>query len=786
LRRRLRCTLCLLCLFAFSTFLQAQTTRLTLVPYVSGLSSPVLLTNAHDGTNRRFIVEQTGHIQVVAPGSTTTTLFLDLTSRVLYGGERGLLGLAFHPQYATDRRFYVNYTRQPDGATVVDEYRDGAPLRRLVTIPQPYENHNGGMIEFGPDGYLYIGMGDGGSGNDPQNHAQNLNDLLGKMLRINVDAPSAVPEIYAYGLRNPWRYSFDRLTGLLYAGDVGQSAREEIDIITKGGNYGWRVWEGTFCTSLGPASCSDPGFIPPIADYVNTGETGRCAIIGGYIYRGTQATLPYGAYVYGDLCSGEIFMLKDGVQTMLLDTPLSISSFGEDEAGELYVVNINGSVFRLSNPDAVVASQRAFAIPDGAAGVSATAASAPNLTVGYGRIQANAGQSPPAGLAIFAYQQQGVLVSEAAVASCRSVLSARSWAEIGSNVRTGVALANPNNETAVVSFYVLDQNGANAGSGTFNIPAKQQFAAFLNEAPFNVGPSFFGSFTFTSSVALAATALRGFTNQRGDFLITTLPFFETDSAPTANTTIAQVVDGGGWSTQIFLMNPANVSVNGNLQFLNQSGQVVDTLPYSIPAGGSTGFSPAQRPGPTVQVRSIRLASPVWAVAVFSFSLNGVTVTQSGVPAVASGTSFEAYAEGGTGVRTGLAIANSTSTTANVTFEAAGATASVSIPPNGQVSRFLDEIPVFANLPAFQTTLTLTSDVPVAVTGLRGRVNVRGEFLISTTMPVDASAAIGGSEVFYPHFAEGAGYGMQFVVFGGASGTLYLVDKAGNPASLLFR
>src|SRR5262249_11895145 len=325
------------------------------------------------------MVEQAGRIRVLQPGAANPTLFLDIVSRVLSGGERGLLGLTFHPQFSTNGRFYVNYTRRPDGATVVAEYRNGVEQRILFTVPQPYENHNGGMIEFGPDGYLYVGMGDGGSGNDPQNRAQNLNELLGKILRINVDVPNSRPEIFAYGFRNPWRFSFDRLTGQLYAGDVGQSARGEIDIVVQGGNYGWRVWEGTFCTGLGPAPCSMPGFIPPIADYVNTGPDGRCAIIGGYVYRGRQATLPYGAYVYGDLCSGEIFMLKDGGQTLLLDNAFQISSFGEDEVGEIYVVDIGGSIYRLTNPDAINGAQRSYAIADESAFVASTAGSASAL-----------------------------------------------------------------------------------------------------------------------------------------------------------------------------------------------------------------------------------------------------------------------------------------------------------------------------------------------------------------------------------------------------------------------
>src|SRR2546427_6405118 len=391
-----------------SLWASAQSVRIDLEPFIaSGLNQPVYLTNAHDGTNRRFVVEQPGRVSVMQPGSSMRMTFLDITGRVLSGGERGLLGLAFHPQFASNRRFFVDYTRRPDGATVIAEYRVSTSNLNvaetsetvLLLIPQPYENHNGGMIEFGPDGYLYIGMGDGGSGNDPQNRAQNPNMLLGKILRIDVDrgaAPSTNPfadgskgrrEIYAIGLRNPWRFSFDRATGQLYVGDVGQNQREEVDIVTVGGNYGWRVFEGTRCTNLGPASCSTPGFIPPIAVYDHV--SGRCSITGGYVYRGTQASLPYGAYVYGDFCSGEIFMLRDGIQTVLLDTTLDISSFGEDEAGEIYVVALSGTISRLTNPDARDASARSFSTPDRGAFVASTPGSASALTTGYGRIQAS-------------------------------------------------------------------------------------------------------------------------------------------------------------------------------------------------------------------------------------------------------------------------------------------------------------------------------------------------------------------------------------------------------------
>jgi glucose/arabinose dehydrogenase len=346
----------------------------TLEPALTVLSGPIYVTNAHDGSQRLFVVEQSGVIKVVQPGSSTATVFLNITSRVLAGGEQGLLGLTFHPQFQTNRRFFVDYTRMGDGATVIAEYQASAANPNIadttetviLTIPQPFANHNGGMVEFGPDGFLYIAMGDGGSGNDPGNRAQNINDLLGKILRIDIDHPNGpVPyssppsnpffgatagrdEIYALGMRNPFRFSFDRATGELYAGDVGQGVREEVDIIHVGENHGWRVFEGTLCTNLDPPLCSGSNFTFPITEYSHTPEMGgRCAIIGGYVYRGTLSTLPVGSYVYGDLCTGEIYLLQGGQQRVLLDPTLTLASFGEDEAGELYVVELANTIYRI-------------------------------------------------------------------------------------------------------------------------------------------------------------------------------------------------------------------------------------------------------------------------------------------------------------------------------------------------------------------------------------------------------------------------------------------------------
>ena len=349
-------------------------TETRLVSIASGLASPLFLTNARDGSGRLFILERPGRIRVIRREETSPieTPFLDISAKVLLGGERGLLGLAFHPQYTTNRRFLINYTRVPDGATVISEFKVSASNpniaetdeRVLLTIAQPFSNHNGGTIEFGPDGYLYIGMGDGGSGFDPDNRAQNIEDLLGKMLRIDVDtlsgtAPYSSPpdnpffgatpgrdEIYALGLRNPYRWSFDRSTGELYAADVGQNAIEEIDIIRRGGNYGWRVFEGTQCTSLDP--CDASRFIPPIYQYDHSG--GRCSVTGGYVYRGSRGTFPAGSYLFGDFCTGEIFLRRNNEVSLLLDTELQLASFGEDESGEIYVADLQGSVFRIATP----------------------------------------------------------------------------------------------------------------------------------------------------------------------------------------------------------------------------------------------------------------------------------------------------------------------------------------------------------------------------------------------------------------------------------------------------
>lgn len=359
-------------LLSFPAASAAQPIQLTQV--AGGLSSPLFVGHAGDGSNRLFIVERAGIIKVLQPGGSTPTVFLDIRTKIVSGGEQGLLGLAFHPQYFTNRRFFVFYTRVGDGTLVIAEYAASSnpnvastTERVILTIPHPTNtNHNGGMLAFGPDGFLYIGVGDGGAGNDPPNNAQNINTLLGKILRIDIDPPSGSPtpyvsppdnpffgpaagldEIFAYGMRNPWRFSFDRLTGQQWVGDVGQGAREEVDTpIVRGGNYGWRIYEGNACTGNDPLLCNPGPFEFPLFEYTHVG--GRCSLTGGYVYRGPQDALPDDMYVYADFCTGEIFGWNGSTQQVLLDTTMSISSFGEDEQGEIYVVNLGGTVSRIT------------------------------------------------------------------------------------------------------------------------------------------------------------------------------------------------------------------------------------------------------------------------------------------------------------------------------------------------------------------------------------------------------------------------------------------------------
>ena len=360
----------------------APSASISLQPVATGLSSPLDLEQPPDNSGRLFVVEQGGFIRIIQSGALLAQPFLDLSSKIVpnfAGTEMGLLGVTFHPAFQQNRKFYVNYVRSNAGQfqSVISEFQssatnsnvaDPASERILLVVNQVsnFPNHKAGQLAFGPDGFLYFGLGDGGSGGDPFGHGQDTNILLGKMMRIDVNSTSpglpyaipadnpfvnggGLPEIFAAGFRNPWRFSFDVPTGRLFVADVGQDKFEEIDIVQKGGNYGWNIMEGMHCFTP-PTGCNMTGLQLPIVEIPH--PEGQ-AVIGGFVYHGTALAGLQGQYIFGDL-NGRIWSLQEGppgtfTRTLLNDTALTISSFGQDQSGELYVVDIgNGRVLKVA------------------------------------------------------------------------------------------------------------------------------------------------------------------------------------------------------------------------------------------------------------------------------------------------------------------------------------------------------------------------------------------------------------------------------------------------------
>ena len=360
----------------------APSASISLQPVATGLSSPLDLEQPPDNSGRLFVVEQGGFIRIIQSGALLAQPFLDLSSKIVpnfAGTEMGLLGVTFHPAFQQNRKFYVNYVRSNAGQfqSVISEFQasatnpnlaDPVSERILLVVNQVsnFPNHKAGQLAFGPDGFLYFGLGDGGSGGDPFGHGQDTNILLGKMMRIDVNSTSpglpyaipadnpfvnggGLPEIFAIGFRNPWRFSFDVPTGRLFVADVGQDKFEEIDIVQKGGNYGWNIMEGMHCFNP-PTGCNMTGLQLPIVEIPH--PEGQ-AVIGGFVYHGTALAGLQGQYIFGDL-NGKIWSLQEGppgtfTRTLLNDTALTISSFGQDQSGELYVVDIgNGRVLKVA------------------------------------------------------------------------------------------------------------------------------------------------------------------------------------------------------------------------------------------------------------------------------------------------------------------------------------------------------------------------------------------------------------------------------------------------------
>jgi glucose/arabinose dehydrogenase len=357
----------------------ATSNSLRLQTVTAVLSSPVFLTAPTGDVGRLFIVEQGGLIRILnsLDGTPRATPFLDVAGLIVTGGEQGLLGMAFDPNYAGNGRFYIYYTNTAGdiviaryGVSTNPDIANAGAQAILKTIAHPTnQNHNGGMLAFGPDGCLYAGIGDGGGSGDPNGNAQNTNSLLGKILRLDPETGSAcgtdnpfangtggAPEVWSFGLRNPWRFSFDRSTGVLYIGDVGQDQREEVDAVVgpnagQGVNFGWNIMEGFACFNP-PSGCNSSGLTPPILDYSH--DAGACSVTGGYVYRGTLNPAVNGSYFYADYCAGFVrsFQLQGGQPSSQNTWPLlspggQITSFGEDARGELYILTQTGGLSRI-------------------------------------------------------------------------------------------------------------------------------------------------------------------------------------------------------------------------------------------------------------------------------------------------------------------------------------------------------------------------------------------------------------------------------------------------------
>jgi glucose/arabinose dehydrogenase len=555
-----------------------------LEPVASGLSQPLFATHAGDGSGRLFIVEKGGRVKILRDGALLGTPFLDIAGRVTNISEMGLLGLAFHPGFAENGRFFVNYATEEGGPrrTVVAEFEvdpsnpDRANEngeRILLSYEQPAQNHNGGMLAFGPDGFLYIGTGDGGGGGDPSGHGQDRSTPHGNILRIDVDRgdPYAIPpenpfmgeagvveEIWAYGLRNPWRFSFDRFTGQLYVGDVGQNAWEEINLVSRGDNLGWRIMEGNQCYPPGTA-CDPTGLTPPVLDYPH--PLGR-SVTGGYVYRGDRETSLWGSYVYGDFITGRVWALAPGpgqswTNRLLIETGRSISSFGEDEDGELYLVDFGGEVLQMRflslarfaqfadgaseagrivsriavvNPsgrplDGVLrvrfrdGSNRPVEIaghlgdefpllipPHSSVKLETTGLSEP-LFVGWAEIEAD---GPFSATILYSFGAGvGEVAAEAGLAPAETARRFLSFVSrnVPAGIDTGVAVANPGANRITVDL-ALESEGLVVAVAAFDLESGEQRAEFLGERFPDLDPLFEGTLSVFATGDMAATLLR--------------------------------------------------------------------------------------------------------------------------------------------------------------------------------------------------------------------------------------------------------------------------------------
>jgi hypothetical protein len=538
-----------------------------------------------------------------------------------------------------------------------------------------------------------------------------------------------------------------------------------------------------------------------------------------------------GAVNLGARVNGTYHEIQDLQQLTPDGDLLSVTQMLINDDGTIYVLGANDRgeevLYRgtpLNGGSITDPGTATFQIADRAGMSQTTSGSSSSVQVGFARIVPNSGNTTPSGMAIFDVVQNGILISEAAVPASPLIQSGRIYAEIAGAVNTGMAIANPNSQAATISFYYTDASGTNVLSGTMTVNGKNQVAAFLNQAPFvtqSPAPNLANvrTFTFSSSLPVGVTALRGYTNERGEFLITTLPVSAINTTSPAAFAFPHFADGGGWISSVVLINPTDSTISGSAQFYSQgsastagapvtlsaNGTSASSFSYTIPARSAfrlqtSGAGATTRAG-WVQITPTSGAAPSGLV-VFSYQANGVRVSEAGVPALQSGSAFRLYAEASGPIQTGIAISNSSSLRISVNFELSnldgtptGITGSTTIPATGQVAMFLNQIPGFSALPAaFKGVLRVTttgganSSSNISITGLRGRYNERGDFLITTTVPVDETASPSTSEFLFPHLADGGGYTTQIILFSGTAGqstngTLQFVSQTGQALSL---
>ena len=480
----------------------------------------------------------------------------------------------------------------------------------------------------------------------------------------------------------------------------------------------------------------------------------------------------------------------------------------------------------VSNPDSLIpmpsgpTTTRPFFIPEGG-GVSLTSQGAsPALVAGYGQVEAAEGRILPAGLAIFGSRQNGILVSEAGVPAAAAVLEGRIFAETDGALRTGIAMANPNDTAATVGFFFTDSQGIDSGHGTFTLGSREQIARFLNEDPFNGGDAVWGTFTFTGDLPIAVIALRGFVNERSEFLMTTLPVAPLAVPTTGTVYFPHFAAGGGWTTQVVLVNPTHAPISGSVQFLGSGseteaaapatltlddGRSESTFSYAIPPRSASRLRTSNPAGP-LEVGSVRAVPDPGqpapsGVSIFTFQKDGMTVSEAGVPASTSGAAFRVYVEAsGTleqphSVRSGIALTNTSDAPTTVSLEltdldgtAAGPAEPLTIPASGHVARFIDEFFPALTTP-FSGILRIASTAPdIAAVGLRLAINQRNDILVTTTPPSDENTAPITSDLFFPHFVDSGGWTTQFILFSGSteqasSGLIRFTGQNGQPLEL---